>query len=499
MRLITWNIYHPWNTCKNFDEILNNLQADILCFKVEMKTGRKVITKEVAVPPSFDAFFSLPVTKTGYSGVATYTRTKTCIPLKAEEGLSGLLQPKPSLSVDERISNEEKFKMDYHKLLETRVKGLIEKEKREVIVVGDLNACAAVIDHCEGNIMVGQGAWRKGFEGRGGFLGEGVSSSGMRDWLQERGGPMVDIVGTRKISARETNYGTRIDFILVTPGLIPWIKAGDTLPDIKGSDHCAGEVIRLRDVVGSQVEAKDPPRVATRFWEEFSGKQTSLQQFFGGRPKSSASTTPKTKSPPALKPTPTPSILEAADSSTPPTSTPPSTNPPPIASTSTSTKRKFAPEPVSAPKKAKKEIKGQKSIAGFFAKPLAPSSSQSFDVDMEDEDYKLALQLSQEQDQHHTSPPASSQQSTNGKGKQACHRCAMTTTNLTKELTVTKNGPNKGKKFFICSRPVGPGYDKGRSERRREDVDPQYRCNYFKWSSDVRKEMLNNAQAEENS
>lgn len=323
-----------------------------------------------------------------------------------------------------------------------------------------------------------------------------------------------------KISARETNYGTRIDFILVTPGLVPWIKAGDTLPDIKGSDHCpvyidfhdeittsTGEVIRLRDVVGSQVESKDPPRVATRFWEEFSGKQTSLQQFFGGRAKSSASTTPKTKTPPALKPTPTPPILEAAESST-----PPSSNPPPIASTSTSTKRKFAPEPVSAPKKAKKEIKGQKSIAGFFAKPLAPSSSQSFDVDMEDEDYKLALQLSQEQDQHHTSSPASPQQSGNSKGKDTTQSKQAWSTLLaplqppmchdhyepTKELKVTKNGPNKGKKFFICSRPVGPGYDKGRSERRREDVDPQYRCNYFKWSSDVRREMLNNAQAEEN-
>ena len=37
-------------------------------------------------------------------------------------------------------------------------------------------------------------------------------------------------------------------------------------------------------------------------------------------------------------------------------------------------------------------------------------------------------------------------------------------------------------------RPVGPGYDKGKSERLRDEVDPTYRCNYFKWASDLKRE-----------
>lgn len=41
----------------------------------------------------------------------------------------------------------------------------------------------------------------------------------------------------------------------------------------------------------------------------------------------------------------------------------------------------------------------------------------------------------------------------------------------------------------MCS-PVGPGYDKGKTERLRAEVDPQYRCNFFKWSSDVKRESL---------
>ena len=39
-------------------------------------------------------------------------------------------------------------------------------------------------------------------------------------------------------------------------------------------------------------------------------------------------------------------------------------------------------------------------------------------------------------------------------------------------------------------RPVGPGYDKGRGERLREEVDPQYKCDFFKWQSDVKRAAL---------
>lgn len=49
--------------------------------------------------------------------------------------------------------------------------------------------------------------------------------------------------------------------------------------------------------------------------------------------------------------------------------------------------------------------------------------------------------------------------------------------------------------FYLCVyRPVGPGYDKGREDRRREDVNPEYRCDFFKWSSDVRREARKLAQ-----
>ena len=203
------------------------------------------------MPSSYDSFFSFPVRKTGYSGVATYTRRSVLVPNKAEEGLTGFIQPNPPLTAEERISinggypsestlqlvddlaDEEefdfkdlesegravvvdvglfvlinvycpntgtgtderaKYKKYYHKLLEARVDALI-KEGREVMVVGDLNACAAVQDHCEGSLLVAPGL-ADGPQGEEGFWG--VDRRGyIRDWLMDvegSGGCMVDIV-----------------------------------------------------------------------------------------------------------------------------------------------------------------------------------------------------------------------------------------------------------------------------------------------------------------
>lgn len=113
-----------------------------------------------------------------------------------------------------------------------------------------------------------------------------------------------------KTDARPSNYGARIDYILVTEGLLPWIKGGDIQADIMGSDHCPvyvdlheeitqadGTKLRLKDLMnaGQRVplpaslqslkdenrSAPEPPPSATKFWDEFSGKQKSLKDFFG--------------------------------------------------------------------------------------------------------------------------------------------------------------------------------------------------------------------------
>lgn len=71
-----------------------------------MKTSRKDLDKATAVPAPYDSFFSFPTAKGGYSGVAVYVDPRSgALVHKAEEGLTGTLQPKsgPPLRPEERV------------------------------------------------------------------------------------------------------------------------------------------------------------------------------------------------------------------------------------------------------------------------------------------------------------------------------------------------------------------------------------------------------------
>ncbi|CUA78128.1 AP endonuclease 2 [Rhizoctonia solani] len=313
----------------------------------------------LAVPEGYDAVMSFPRNKNGYSGVAVYTNNTKIVPLKAEEGLIGGDQytSRVSLGAKERISeaypepstltlmaeeggvptdldnldsegrslvvdfglfvlinvycpnltSEERmaFKYNFHKVLEDRVRILIQ-EGREVIVLGDLNTVAAPIDHCEGSL-----------ESRKNSFWESPVRTWFREWLDPEG-PMIDVVRTSwpdrekmftcwdtRTNARESNYGTRIDYILITKGLLPWFKHGDIQADIRGSDHCPvfidlhdeitspdGQVSRLVDIIDSynaSGQPRDPPPISTKFWDEFSGKQKLLSTFFAKKPSQSTS------------------------------------------------------------------------------------------------------------------------------------------------------------------------------------------------------------------
>lgn len=63
----------------------------------------------MACPGPYDAFWTFPRSEKGYSGVCTYVDSRYCVPLKAEEGITGLLlndkgsTMKPPWTLEERI------------------------------------------------------------------------------------------------------------------------------------------------------------------------------------------------------------------------------------------------------------------------------------------------------------------------------------------------------------------------------------------------------------
>ncbi|KAH7090113.1 DNase I-like protein [Auriculariales sp. MPI-PUGE-AT-0066] len=589
MRILTWNInglrtlpqYHPWNTMKSWARILDALEASIICFQ-EMKTSRQQLDRSVGVPDGYDSFFSFPVSKGGYSGVAVYTRRSDAVPLKAEEGLTSRLQPKPPLTKDERVSNRYPdiddfqldeyddgtvpgdvleldnegralvldfgmfvlfnlycpaetvdtripYKMNFHRLLRERVQILLD-EGREVIIVGDINICAEPIDHCDYTVPSTHHAFY-----------ERPIRAWMRDFLQPDG-PFVDVVRRQwpdrksmytcwntRIGARDSNYGTRLDYFLCTPGLLPWIKHGDIQPLVKGSDHCpvyvdlheeivteSGVTLRLVDMMQQTAAPNTPPRIASCYWDQFLGKQTLLSKFFGKGATAKVDTpTAASEQIPVLSPTTDTSktmkedaqtdglafsLSQASDATTVADEFPPSSQP---SSSTVDVPRTSFSSSISTPAKVSKKRKpGQMKMSSFFKQPKlsatsspsqAESSSGHFESQQIDEDYELALRLAAADEERVPSPPKTTE-----KAKSAWTSLLAPVQppncDVHKEpglrKTTTKPGPNKGKVFYVCSRPLGPGWDNGKDKRLRSEVDPQYKCDFFKWETDVKRASL---------
>ncbi|KAI5357427.1 Putative AP endonuclease 1, endonuclease/exonuclease/phosphatase, AP endonuclease 1, binding protein [Septoria linicola] len=98
MRLTTWNVngirnpfsYPPWNTSRSYSSMFDILEADIVVMQ-ELKIQRKDLRDDMVLVDGWDCYFSLPKHKKGYSGVGIYTRNATCSPIRAEEGVLGVL------------------------------------------------------------------------------------------------------------------------------------------------------------------------------------------------------------------------------------------------------------------------------------------------------------------------------------------------------------------------------------------------------------------------
>nr|XP_019044186.1 exodeoxyribonuclease III [Kwoniella bestiolae CBS 10118]OCF23116.1 exodeoxyribonuclease III [Kwoniella bestiolae CBS 10118] len=390
---------------KNVEGLLDELGAQIACFQ-EHKTPRAKLEKSMAIPGPYDGFWTFSRSKTGYSGVCTYVDSRYCVPLKAEEGITGLLLDdskgstmKPPWTEEERIgcypntddmdwmdevdgkefderrldmegravvcdfglfvlfnlycpneTNETRrpYKMNFLKCLQERVR-LLQASGREVIVLGDINIMRAPIDSGEGGIRTSAEQHY-----------EHPARRILDDWCAPKG-PMVDVVReswpkrddmftcwNQKLDARSANYGSRIDLVLCTPGLRPWIKGGDILNKVYGSDHCPVYIdlhetinhpekgkLHLKDMLNPPDRplsrapvypndvpraAPEPPRFATKYFDEFSGRQTTLKNFFGGGgsrkkddiPKPSPSPTPPVAS--RSTATPAPTEITAEDS-----------------------------------------------------------------------------------------------------------------------------------------------------------------------------------------
>ncbi|KAK4050483.1 Class II abasic (AP) endonuclease [Microbotryomycetes sp. JL221] len=564
----------------------------------ETKITRAQMEKSMAVMKDWECFYSyFSRYVRGIHGTATFTKSSSTVPIKVEEGLGTSLLP-VTLGEKDRIggypltsqteltfaemkdldsegrsvicdfglfvlfnlycpneTNEERliFKNYYDNMLDARVRNLI-AAGREVIVTGDINICASDLDTAEPD----RRATEKGLPR---FM-EHPPRKWLENWVGPNG-PMIDVTRTffpnrkgmftcwnTKIDARPSNYGARIDYFLVTPGLMPWIKHSDIMPSIMGSDHCPvyldlfDEIeiegrgkVQLWDELNPGRQRADPtpepPLMAARKMKEFGGGQQTIASFFRSTPPVASIT--KVEGANAGQSLTTSSGVRVSHSST-SADTMKGLKPELPKRELSSSARNAESSPVSKEVNEKTKPKtGQQDLSSFFKAPTAvknktkkkqtvkKGSSKDKSCDRPSEVLVLEEDSDPEPDQkpgstdsssRRTSATSTGDKTSIGQVSQSSFDPDLDEAEImqainaeaaskwqgiftpksapkctghgepAKLMTVNKIGINKGRRFYLCSRPVGPGYDKG---GKQEQVNPEYRCDFFQWETSVKR------------
>ncbi|KAK9240353.1 Endonuclease/exonuclease/phosphatase [Lipomyces kononenkoae] len=411
--------FHPWNICRSWANMFDMLDADIVCFQ-ETKIQRKDIEEGMAIVPGFESYFSFSRYKKGYSGVAVYTRNSVCRPYKAEEGITGCLENLGVGTNGKKLSYREcenniggydylinssdgqeidsegrtlvldfgKFvlicvycpanstgdRSDYRETflttLSNRVRQLVEVEIREVILVGDINIIRDRIDTADPGECVKEG---DNLEFKASFARRLLDSllvphpSGIlvdicRQFFPEREGMYT--CWNQKINARPGNYGSRLDYILCTRTISNVCSAANILPELLGSDHCpvyADFQFPIESASKLLVDLENIPRLAARYFPEFSGRRSILEMFKTSGPRTSVAPT---------VPAHVDQDLASEDMDKPNKKV---AEPEKLKETNLLGKRKLVPPSTSSSKR----INQQKKLTTFFKQPASHSSSKA--------------------------------------------------------------------------------------------------------------------------
>ncbi|KAK6330975.1 Class II abasic (AP) endonuclease [Orbilia javanica] len=304
IRIVTWNVngiknplgHMPWSESKSFGTMFDILEADVVCFQ-ELKLQRKDLRDDMVLIPGWDSYFTFPRHKKGYSGVAIYTRQSKIAPIKAEEGITGYLEPTGaarntfyrSLPKDQQIggyptidkndgikldsegrglvvdfglfvligtycpvgrdeADRQDFRMSWLTALEERIRNLT-KMGRRVVTIGDLNISPEPIDSADAwemrrrlgpdsveMVEWGEAPAKKLLRGLCEPSEEAVMVDVVRQFFPDRVA-MYTHWDTR-INARPGNYGSRIDYIVASSSMKDWFESANIQNELHGSDHC---------------------------------------------------------------------------------------------------------------------------------------------------------------------------------------------------------------------------------------------------------------------
>ncbi|GLI67278.1 hypothetical protein VaNZ11_011462 [Volvox africanus] len=265
LKIICWNINCLTPTVRNmelrhksFRGFLDHLQLDIACFQ-EVKLPATRITRDLACIDGFQSFWATSTARPGYSGITTWCRTATAAPRDAAaDGLGG--DEQPELDTEGRLvltdhgafvllnvyapnagDRPERVRLPYKLAFLRALRAKMDELTalgRKVIVVGDLNVAAERRDvHPSLN-------FDSMYDEEELAVLAGLRTAYIDVWRRLH--PDVEgsyTVWEERTSARAFNVGLRIDYVLVSPELLPYVESCEILTAAeippKWSDHAA--------------------------------------------------------------------------------------------------------------------------------------------------------------------------------------------------------------------------------------------------------------------
>ncbi|TGZ80473.1 exodeoxyribonuclease III [Ascodesmis nigricans] len=567
LRLTTWNVngiknpfgYHPWSSEKSFKRMFDILEADILCFQ-ELKIQPENLTDEMVLVPGWDSYFTFPKHKKGYSGVAVYTRNSKCQPVKAEEGITGVLEVPgkfgrsyksldpseciggyPDLSREEALlldsegralvldfgafvligtycpastdPSRDDFRIAFVETLFERARRLIVEHGRRVVIMGDLNISRQEIDSAESiarmNALRAEGYenWidtptRAALDRLVEPNPEGVMIDTCREFWPTKTGMYT--CWNVKLNKRPGNAGDRIDYILASSDMKPWLCEANIQEGLMGSDHCPVYTIIKDTVVVDQQERNildlvfppgtyedgvrqdkvpmpSPPPLCRKEFSEFKHRRSIKDMFSNMSSKRSTPANLPQLTLSSLQSSPVKSNKRGPGHM--------SSQPSPSKAETKKIKR------ASAPQSNSKKSSGQQSLKGFFApknskekiptpNDTPPTPSQIDVTGPEASQSASSEPMTQPEESNNEEIIIDPSESREKWGKIFTPRpppkCSGHGENC-KQMITKKPGPNNGRAFWMCARPIGPG---GEAEMNSGRVS-EWRCNYFMWASEV--------------
>lgn len=255
MKIMSWNVNGLRSSIENgFIDIIKDRSADIICIQ-ETKVANKM--KDFKIDGYYQYFNYSK--KSGYSGVAILSKEKAekvieGIELENEYGeLENIDYESRVLTLEyndffivsvyvpcsQKNSNRIIYRAEFDSNLLEYIENL--NNIKNVIVCGDFNVCHKKIDICNWNKHKNIELFSD--EERGNF--NELLNIGLIDTYRYMHPQMRQFTfWTNDIEDRtKSEFGWRLDYILVSDYLKKEIREANVLTEIKGSDHCPIELV----------------------------------------------------------------------------------------------------------------------------------------------------------------------------------------------------------------------------------------------------------------